>query len=133
MSVGKIFFNLTALDKELSRMYSDASEAKDKDKTKKTLEYFLFLLKNYEDGVIGPKKFAYDVGATMSFDFLDSPLNEIAHLGGTLEVPDKHVDCDPKVKMQEMIDKIKTQAEKFDVKLNLNEIKGGSKTYEYDY
>lgn len=79
------------------------------DAGKKTIkELYLFVLKNFEEGIIGPKKFAYDITGTMFNDITShGKLKKIVELAADLEIPDDCVEGDPKKKMKFLIKMIK--------------------------
>ena len=131
MKITKVYFDLTSYEKERGKFFQNAYKLESDDQTKALVKYLLFLLKNYEDGVIGPKKLAYDVAGLMGFDLEKGhPLEQIIWLGADLELPDAHVDGDPKTKMKDLLSKIKKAAKDYKVKLNLGDLHGGSMYFE---
>jgi len=100
----KIYFDLNEYQTELKKYYKMLAVRSDGKKKSILRNLYLFVLKNYEDGIIGPKKFAYDVAGLIQFEVTDTgKLKEITELALELELPDKQISGDPQTKLEQLV------------------------------
>jgi hypothetical protein len=99
-----IYFNLKDYIDEESSFYEKLYQVPDTEKEEVIKDLYSFYRKNYLDGIIGPRKFAYDIAGIITTEFSKSKeLEQIISLAGELELPDHHISGDLKQTFQELL------------------------------
>lgn len=104
----KLYFNLNEYEDELNKYYKLIETSSEENTSNILKDLFLFILKSYEDGIIGPKKFAYDITGTMQFKVaMNEKTKELIELAGELELPNEHISGNPQQRMELLVNLIK--------------------------
>jgi hypothetical protein len=101
-----IYFDLCLYETIVSSFHHDIKESVLGHHALKML--YRFIIKSYEDGIIGPKKLAYDISATGLYEIAKmEPFNEIITEATELKIPNRHINGDTQKRVENLVDKLK--------------------------